>query len=177
MSSQQGNVSVSFQAELGGIHGTPQPLTPYLTQQFMKPSQVRRRHRRYEKQCNMNRETAADTDVLDSMIVNDIMEANETLNDVTCESEQISTSALTLEESEDVDPPNSKHKQPLISFSRPNQQGSHLCCVHLCHPDDPPADESKCCYHCCRPGWTPEQRARNYNEDLVALISIARNSQ
>ena len=47
----QGKVSVNFQADLGYMHGTPEPLTHFLTQQrYMKPSQVRRRNRRCETQ-------------------------------------------------------------------------------------------------------------------------------
>ena len=57
-SCNHGKISVSFQAELGFMHGAPEPLTPFLTQQ-LKPSQVRRFNRRYEsRNANSNVITA-----------------------------------------------------------------------------------------------------------------------
>ena len=124
-----GKISVNFQAELGLMYGTPEPLTPFLTQRFLKPSQVRRRNKRCE-----NRNTCRTT-VENELPSNEITNSNniedqETIddNDYTEDINDSAASHIIEDQANDVPAFSSNsscvgYEQQAASFrsSRPNE--------------------------------------------------------
>ena len=172
----QGKVSVNFQADLGYMHGTPEPLTHFLTQQrYMKPSQVRRRNRRCETQPVQRNIVENEVSNVEEASGNSIDADEENIGD----SEEVADRATVLHEDHTIEVPvllkdsDSEQQLRVKLNSSGCLEPRSLCCVHICRRDVPPHDRNNCCLHRCRPGWSPEQRAKHYNEDLTELMSVA----
>ena len=176
--SYQGDISVTFQANLGMFNQLPQPLTHILSQHQVKPSIVRRRirrkHARQDNICveenghyathegdedkdEVNEENTELTNGTRILCNKDFMATPDPHHDYdksTTADVDITTGDLAS--SEPIPVPNS------IARSDDQIDSLNRCCPHICRSGSPPPDRSKCCYHRCRPTWTLEQRIRNY---------------
>ena len=203
-SSENGEVLVSFNVNLGSITSSSHSLPYPISNRHRPPSYYRRQLKRKMK-MNKDLSSSSEDQAVPSAAV-DSGDAKTVSNVRPLESLHTNESGLVNEIGNVIAKPNvslsfseahvhadtkqvavleendrSSLEQPLLSdnvkctSSHQIEDSGKLCCIHIHRPGTPPRD-GKCCFHRCRPNWTREQRAKNYGEwELLSQPNLKPN--